>query len=145
MHLRGFVLLPLLLSLATPALAQAARDLEADRLAEKLWRIIDITKQYQPQFQAHVTLEAPDGERLAFTFDGASARTLVHDDVITLERQPDVSAESPAHDMGASFLPRLTPWGKPRWWGERVQHEGHELRKAWKLFFLPYRGRETAL
>jgi hypothetical protein len=123
MHLRGFVLLALLLSLATPALAQSARDLEADRLADKLWRIIDITKQYQPQLQAHVTLEAPDGERLALTFDGASARTLVHDDVIALDRKPNVSAESPEQDMGASFLPRLAKWGKPRWWRERVKYE----------------------
>src|SRR6266699_3548353 len=59
-------------------------------MADKLWWIIDITKQYQPQFQAHVTLEAPDGERLALTLHGESARTLVHDDVIELERKPGV-------------------------------------------------------
>jgi hypothetical protein len=145
MHLRGSVLLALLLCLATPALAQSAPDLEADRLADKLWRILDITKQYQPQFQAHVTLEAPDGERLALTFDGESARTLVHDDVIALDRKPDVSAESREQDMGASFIPRLAKWGKPRWWSERVQHEGHEISKVWKLFLLQQSGRETAL
>ena len=145
MHLRGFFLLAVVLCLATPALAQSARDLEADRLAAKLWRILDITKQYQPKFQAYVTLEAPDGERLALTFDGESARTLVHDDVIALERKPDVSAASPEQDMGASFIPRLATWGKPRWWRERVQHEGHEISKAWKLFLLQYSGRETAL
>ena len=120
MHLRGFFLLAVVLCLAAPALPQSARDLEADRLAHKLWRILDITKQYQPQFQAYVTLEAPDGERLALTFDGASARTLVHDDVIALDRKPDVSAASSEQDMGASFLPRLATWGKPRWWRERV-------------------------
>jgi hypothetical protein len=145
MHLRGCLLFAIVLCLATPALAQSARDLEADRLADKLWRILDITKQYQPQFQAHVTLQAPDGERLALTFDGANARTLVHEDVIVLDRKPDVSAASPEQDMGASFLPRLAPWGTPRWWRARVQHEGHEISKAWKLFLLQYSGRETAL
>ena len=145
MHLRGFFLLAVVLCLAIPALAQSARDLEADRLANKLWRILDITKQYQPQFQAQVTLEAPDGERVALTFDGASARTLVHDDIISLDRKPDVSAASSEQDMETSFLPRLATWGKPRWWRARVQHEGHELSKAWKLFLLQYSGRETAL
>ncbi len=52
MKQRGFFLLALVLCVTTPALAQSARDLEADRLADKLWRILDITKQYQPQFQA---------------------------------------------------------------------------------------------
>ena len=69
-------LLALVLCVTTPALAQSARDLEADRLADKLWRILDITKQYQPQFQAYVTLEAPDGARVALTFQGESARTI---------------------------------------------------------------------
>ena len=86
----GFFLLAVVLCVTTPALAQSARDLEADRLADKLWRILDITKQYQPQFQAYVTLEAPDGERVALTFQGESARTLVHDDVITLARKSDI-------------------------------------------------------
>jgi hypothetical protein len=62
--------------------------------------IIDITKEYQPQFQAHVTLEAPDGERLALTFPGERARTLVHDDVIVLERTPGVPADLPEPAMG---------------------------------------------
>ena len=35
----GFFLLALVLCVTTPALAQSARDLEADRLADKLWRI----------------------------------------------------------------------------------------------------------
>ena len=78
MKQRGFFLLALVLCVTIPALAQSARDLEADRLADKLWRILDITKQYQPQFRAYVTLEAPDGERVALTFQGESARTLVH-------------------------------------------------------------------
>jgi hypothetical protein len=45
MKQRGFFLLALVLCVTTPALAQSARDLEADRLADKLWWILDITKQ----------------------------------------------------------------------------------------------------
>jgi hypothetical protein len=145
MHLRGFVLLALLLCVTTSPPAQSDRDLEADRLADKLWRILDITKDYQPQFQAHVTLEAPDGERLALTFDGESARTLIHDDVIELDRKPDVHGDIPEQDMGSYFLPRLAKWGKPRWLSERVKHEGHEISKAWKLYLLQKSVREPAL
>jgi hypothetical protein len=145
MQLRGVFLLTVLLYLASLALAYSARDLEADRIADKLWRVIDITKQYQPQFQAHVTLEAPDGERLAMTFDGESARTLIHDDVIALDRKPDVHGDISKQDMGPYFIPRLAKWGKPRWLSERVKHEGHELSKAWKLFLLQKSIREPAL
>jgi hypothetical protein len=145
MQLCGFFLLAVVLCVTTPALAQSARDLEADRIADKLWRILDITKQYQPQFQAHVTLEAPDGERLALTLQGESARTLIHDDVIALDRKPDVHADIPEHEMGAYFIPRLAKWGKPRWWRERVKHEGQEISRAWKLFLLQKRGLETEI
>ena len=145
MLLRWFFLLALLLCITTPALTQSDRELEADRLADKLWRVIDITKQYQPQFQAHVTLEAPDGERLALTLHGESARTLVHDDVIALDRKPDVHPKSTEHDMGDSFIPRLAKWGKPRWLSERVKHEGQEISKAWKLYLLQKSIREPAL
>jgi len=109
MKQRGFFLLALVLCVTTPALAQSARDLEADRLADKLWRILDITKQYQPQFQAYVTLEAPDGERVALTFQGESARTLVHDDVITLARKSDIPADLPEHAMGGYFIRPRSP------------------------------------
>ena len=142
---RGFFLLALVLGVTTPALAQSARDLEADRLADKLWRILDITKQYQPQFQAYVTLEAPDGERVALTFQGESARTLVHDDVITLARKSDIPADLPEHAMGGYFIPSFAKWGKPRWWSERVKHEGQEISKAWKLYLLQKRFREPAI
>jgi hypothetical protein len=145
MKQRGFFLLALVLCVTTPALAQSARDLEADRLADKLWRILDITKQYQPQFQAYVTLEAPDGERVALTFQGESARTLVHDDVITLARKSDMPADLPEHAMGGYFIPSFTKWGKPRWWSERVKHEGQEISKAWKLYLLQKRFREPAI
>jgi hypothetical protein len=145
MYLGGFVLLAVVLGVTSPALAQSDYDLEADRLADKLWRIIDITKQYQPQFQAHVTLEAPDGERLALTLQGESARTLIHEDVIVLDRKPDVHGDISKQDMGPYFIPRLAKWGKPRWLSERVKHEGHEISKAWKLFLLQKRVREPAL
>ena len=141
----GLFLLGIVLCVTTPVLAQSARDLEADRLADKLWRVIDITKQYVPQFQAHVTLEAPDGERLALTFDGESARILIHEDVIVLDRKPDVHGDIPEQEMGPYFLPRLAKWGKPRWLSERVKHEGHEISKAWKLFLLQKSIREPAL
>ena len=141
----GFFLLAVVLGVVTHAMAQPTPDLQADRLADKLWWIIDITKQYQPQFQAHVTLEAPDGERLALTFQGESARTLVHDDVIALERKPDVQAEAPEQVIDAYFIPHLAKWGKPRWWSQRAKYEGQEIRKVWKLYRLQKRGRETTV
>ena len=144
MQQRWFFLLAVMLCVATPAMAQPARDLQADRMTDKLWWIIDMTKEYQPQFQAHVTLEAPDGERLALTLQGESARTLVHDDVIALERKPGAQADSPEHALGADVIPHLAKWGKPRWWSERAKHEGQEISKTWKLYRLQKRGRETA-
>jgi len=54
-------LLALLLYVAPSAVAQSARHREAVRLSRKLWRVIDMTREYVPQFQAHVILE-----RLAF-------------------------------------------------------------------------------
>ena len=144
MNLRGFFLLAVVLCVATHAMAQPARDLQADRLVDKLWWIIDITKEYQPQFQAHVTLEAPDGERLALTLQRESARTLVHDDVIALARKPGVQADIPEQAMGADVIPHLATWGKPRWWSERAKHEGQEISKTWKLYRLQKSGRETA-
>ena len=145
MKLRRFFMLAVVLYVATQAMAQPTRDLQADRIADKLWWIIDITKQYQPQFQAHVTLEAPDGERLALSFPGESARTLVHDDVIALERKPGVQADLLEPAMGAYFIPHLAKWGKPRWWSERAKHEGQEISQVWKLYRLQKRVRETAV
>jgi hypothetical protein len=107
MKLRGVFLLAAVLCAATQVMAQPARTLHADRIADTLWWIIDITKEYQPQFQAHVTLAAPDGERLALRFPGESARTLVRDDVIALERTPGGQVDAPEHARGASFIPHL--------------------------------------
>src|SRR5262249_32939021 len=145
MHRRGFLLLAIVLGVATHAMAQSARDLQANRMVDKLWWIIDITKQYQPQFQAHVTLEAPDGERVALTFEGQSARTLVHDDVIELDRKPEVHTDVREHEMGVYFIPRPATWGKSRWWSERAKHEGQEISKVWKLYKLRKSLREPVL
>jgi len=144
MKQRWFFPLAVVLCVATHAMAQPARDHQVDRMTDKLWWIIDITKQYQPQFQAYVTLEAPDGARLALTLQGESARTLVHDDVIALERKPGAQADSPEHALGADVIPHLAKWGKPRWWSERAKHEGQEISKTWKLYRLQKRERETA-
>jgi hypothetical protein len=70
------------------------------------------------------------------TLQGESARTLIHDDVIALDRKLDVHVHTPEQDLGASFIPRLAKWGKPRWLSERVKHEGEEIKRAWKLFLL---------
>ena len=136
MKLRGIFVLTVVLGVATHAMAQAARHLQADQIADTLWWIIDITKEYQPQLQAHVTLEAPDGARLALTFPEESARTLVRDDVIALERKPGAPADLPDHALGAAFIPHLATWGKPRWWRERAKHEGQAINKAWKRYWL---------
>ena len=138
-------MLAIVLCVATQALAKPVRDLQADRMADKLWWIIDITKQYQPQFQAHVTLAAPDGERLALTLHGESARTLIHDDVIALERKSGFPSDISEHARGADVIPHRAKWGKPRWWSERAKHEGQEISKAWKLYRLQKRGRETVV
>lgn len=138
---RGLFRLVLLLCLLTPLMTQAARTLEADRLADKLWRILEITKEYQPHFQAHVTVEAPDGERLALTFHGESARILVHHDVIELERKMDLPHEIPDEALGAYVIPRRVKLGKTRWWRERVEQAGQEIRKEWTLLLLQHRGR----
>ena len=145
MQLRGFFLLAVVLCVATPTLAQSARDRELDQIVDKLWWIIDITKQYQPQVQVHVTMEAPDGERLALTLQGENARTLVHDDVIALERKPGVPSDIPEPAIGAYVIPHLAKWGKPRWWSERAKQAGQEISKTWKLYRLQKKGRETAV
>ena len=139
----GVFLLAVVLCATTQATTQLANDLQAERIADKLWWIIDITKQYQPEFQAHVTLEAPDGERVALTLQGESARTLVHDDVIALELKPGVQSDAPEKAMGAYYIPHLAKWGKPRWWSERAKHEGQEIRKGWKLYRQQKRLRDT--
>jgi hypothetical protein len=83
--------------------------------------------------------------RLALTLQGEHARTLVHDDIIVLERKPGVQADIPEPVLGASFIPHLAKWGKPRWWSARAKHEGQEISRAWKLYRLQKGVRETAV
>ena len=97
-------LLALLLSVASSAVAQSARHREAIRLSRKLWRVIDLTRAYVPQFRAHVILEAPDRERLPLTFRDAHAQTLVRR-VIALAPQTGIPADIPETALGDYLIP----------------------------------------
>ena len=145
MQPRWIFLLTVLLCLASRTLAQSDRDREADRLADKLWRIMDITKQYQPQFQAHVILEAPDKERLTLTFRTERARTLVRDDVLSLTLQTAIPPDIPETALGDYLLPTSVRFGKSRWWKEWVKHEGKQLKRDWHLFLEQKRGGEIKI
>lgn len=98
-------LLALLLFVAPSAVAQSARHREAIRLSRKLWRVIAMTRQYVPQLQAHVVLEAPDRERLALTFRDARAHTLVRSDVIALAPKTGIPPDSPETALGDYLIP----------------------------------------
>src|SRR4029453_9918034 len=98
-------LLALLLYVTSPAVAQSERHREAIRLSRKLWRVLDITREYVPQFQAHVILEAPDRERLALPFRTERAHTLVRDDVPSLTPQPAIPPDIPETALGDYLLP----------------------------------------
>jgi hypothetical protein len=130
----GVFLLALLLYVAASAVAQSARHLEAIRLSRKLWRVIDITRQYVPQFQAHVVLEAPDRERLTLTFHDARAHTLVRSAVIALAPKTGIPADIPETALGDYLLPTPVRVGKTRWWQEWVKQEGKQLKRDWRLF-----------
>ena len=138
-------LLALLLLVASPAVAQSERHLEAIRLSRKLWRIIDITREYVPQFQAHVILEAPDRERLTLTFRTERAQTLVRDDVIMLSPQTIIPPDIPETALGDYLLPTPVRLGKTRWWKEWVKHEGKQLQRDWQLFLEQKRGGEIKI
>ena len=138
-------LLALLLYVASSAVAQSGRHLEAIRLSRKLWRVIDITRQYVPQFQAHVILEAPDRERLTLTFRDEHAQTLVRSDVIALVPQPGIPPDLPETALGDYLLPTQARLGKPRWWKEWVKHEGKQLKRDWRIFLEQKRAEETEI
>jgi hypothetical protein len=138
-------LLALLLSVAPSAVAQSARHLEAVRLSRKLWRVIDITRAYLPQFQAHVILEAPDRERLPLTFRDERAQTLVRSDVIALVPKPDIPPDLPETALGDYLIPTHVRLGKTRWWKEWVKQEGQQLKRDWRLFLEQQRAEETEL
>ena len=138
-------LLALLLSVAPSAVAQSARHREAIRLSRKLWRVITMTRQYVPQFQAHVILEAPDRERLTLTFRDARAHTLVRSDVIALAPKTGIPPDSPETALGDYLIPTHVRLGKTRWWKEWVKHEGKQLKRDWRLFLEQQREEATEI
>ena len=138
-------LFALLLFVASPAVAQSERHREAIRLSRKLWRVIDITREYASQFQAHVILEAPDRERLPLTFRTERAHTLVRDDVITLSPQNTIPPDIPDSALGDYLLPIPVRLGKTLWWKEWVKHEGKQLKRDWQLFLEQRRGGEIKI
>jgi hypothetical protein len=127
-------LLALLLYVAASAVAQSARHLEAIRLSRKLWRVIDITRKYVPQFQAYVVLEAPDRERLTLTFHDERAQTLVRSDVIALAPKTGIPPDIPETALGDYLIPTHVRVGKTRWWKEWVKQEGKQIKRDWRLF-----------
>ena len=138
-------LLALLLSVASSAVAQSARHLEAIRLSRKLWRVIDITREYVPQFQAHVILEAPDRERLPLTFRDERAQTLVRSDVIALAPKTGIPPDIPETALGDYLIPTHVRLGKTRWWKEWIKHEGQQLKRDWRLFLEQQREEELEI
>jgi hypothetical protein len=138
-------LLALLLYVASSAVAQSARHLEAVRLSRKLWLVIDITREYVPQFQAHVILEAPDRERLPLTFRDERAQTLVRSDVIALAPKTGIPPDIPETALGNYLIPTHVRLGKARWWKEWVKHEGQQLKRDWRLFLEQQREEEIEI
>ena len=138
-------LIALLLYVVSSAVAQSAHHLEAVRLSRKLWRVIDMTREYVPQFQARVILEAPDRERLTLTFRDARAQTLVRSDVIALAPQIGIPPDIPATALGDYLLPTHVRLGKTRWWKEWVKQEGKQLKRDWRLFLEQKRAEETEI
>ena len=127
-------LLAILLYVASSAVAQSARHREAVRLSRKLWRVIDMTRAYVPQFQAHVILEAPDRERLTLTFRDKHAQTLVRSDVIALAPKTSIPPDIPETALGDYLIPTHVRLGKTRWWQEWVKQEGKQIKRDWRLF-----------
>jgi hypothetical protein len=138
-------LLALLLYVAPSAVAQSARHLEAVRLSRKLWRVIDMTREYVPQFQAHVILEAPDRERLTLTFRDERAQTLVRSDVIALAPKTGIPPDIPETALGDYLIHTHVRLGKTRWWKEWVKHEGKQIKRDWRLFLEQKREEETEI
>ena len=138
-------LLAILLLVVPSAVAQSARHLEAERLSRKLWRVIDITREYVPLFQAHVILEAPDRERVTLTFWDERAQTLVRSDVIALAPKTGIPPDIPESALGDYLIPTHVRLGKTRWWQEWVKQEGKQLKRDWRLFLEQQRAEETEI
>ena len=145
MNRTGLCLLLFLLCAASPAWSASSVTLDATRIADKLWRVIAITREYAPQFQAHLILEAPDRERLSLTFRDATARILVQHDVIELEPKRDIPAAIPEEALGDAFMPHRATLGKTRWWKERIKQEGKELNKGLLLLLEQTIRRDTEI
>jgi hypothetical protein len=133
-YLVVFLLAMLLLAVAPSAVAPSARHCEAIRLSRKRWRVIAMRREYVPQCQAHVLLEAPDRERLTLTFRDERAQTFVRSDVIALAPKPGIPPDLPEPALGDYLLPTHVRLGKTRWWKEWVKQEGKQLKRDWRLF-----------
>jgi len=144
MQLRGVFLLAVVLCVATPAMAQQARDSHADQMADKLWWIIDI-----PRSTSHVSGACHPGSTRWRTpcpdlarGESTHPRPRRCHRIRTQARGP-IRYPWNKRWMQTSSPPRHV--GQARWWSERAKHEGQEISKTWKLFRLQKRGRETAV
>jgi hypothetical protein len=96
---------------------------QAIRLADKLWKVVEIKKQDKPPPSAQVVLEAPKGEREKVTLNGEEAIKLIVGDVIKFGHTPTSvmvnpgSQPSSAHDLEFD----RPSWGKTRWKAESVK------------------------
>ena len=140
-----YYLLTVLLCLTIPVVARSEHHHEIVRLTRKLWRVIDITREYTPQLKVHVILEAPDGERLILTFKDETSQTLVRNDVIALEPKAGIPPVIPDEEIGDFVTPTRVKFGKTRWWKEWLKQEGKEINKGWRQFLQQKRGDETEI
>jgi hypothetical protein len=130
--------LVLVLSLVYPWVAGAGSvdvNVEVKNITGRLWRIIDMTRVYDPQFQVLVVLEAPDRKRLAVTFRDESARTFVVNDVITLEPKQGAPLVVPGGQIGEFFTPALVKLGRTLWFKEWLKHQGKEINREFRQLF----------
>ena len=142
MDRKSLLLLWVLIALSLPCGA-AGGSVSLKNITGKLWRVIEITRVYDPQFQAHVILEAPDRQRVTVIFRGEIARTLVTYDVITLEPKHGTPLAIPEDEIGNFLTPTLVKLGRTRWWQEWAREQGREINKGFRQFFEPKRTGET--
>jgi hypothetical protein len=96
---------------------------QAQRLADKLWKVVEITKQDKPQPSKQVVIEAPKGERERVTLYGEEAVKLILGDVIKFKHTAtSVVVNSGSQPWSAHDLKFERPsWGKTRWTAESFQ------------------------
>ena len=143
MRLPVLILLPLLL-VAVPCIG-AEQSVTVHRITGKLWRVIEITREYTPQFQAHVILEAPDRQRLAITLRDETARTLISNDIIVLEPKQEAPAVIPEEKMGDFFTSTLVKQGRSRWWKAWLNEQTKEIEKGLRQLLEPKKDGETEI